>query len=333
MGGYCVKCSKVTFFTGFIAIYLLGIFRAELLGVDVGNYRQYYFWYGEETITYILSRWRTIDVGYYFIGKIIYILGLDFYQFKCVIYSIVWCLVGMTISKESKFPAFSFLVLLSMGFLGLTFVILRQSIAAALCFCAYRYMKEKNLRKFLFLVFLATLFHRTAIFVLMIYFFVNVSFKGKAIWNRGILIIMAYLLGMGLMPILINIYMHDYSSAVVRGDGIFALFFYFTIYVINIFTKRTITEENEKKRNLEIEDRVSWGVICMQVEATLFSLWARIVNYYTSFYALTIPTLFARKKSNRKYFYIYLIMFSFMYIYSLFSNSAAIVPYKSIWSM
>lgn len=74
------------------------------------------------------------------------------------------------ILRNSCSPLISVFVFLTGGFYTFFFNGARQAIACAICAIAIRFLVERNLRKYLVLVVVATLFHKTAAVMLPLYF-------------------------------------------------------------------------------------------------------------------------------------------------------------------
>ena len=94
-----VRTRQFSFWIIYFFVLLMGIFRQELLGVDVINYRSDFFYYGKQSFSFII---RNIidDNGYYLLNKIVYMFSNDFWLFKAILYFITFTLFSYVIYKK-----------------------------------------------------------------------------------------------------------------------------------------------------------------------------------------------------------------------------------------
>lgn len=109
---------------------------------------------------------------------------------------IFYALVFFTINKLSPLPILSLLLFyaITMGVLGSN----RQLIALAICLFSLKYVFNKEPIKFIFFIFLAFLFHTSAL-IFSIYYFLNRDIKPKLIWS---LLLASLVIGYTSLPIL-----------------------------------------------------------------------------------------------------------------------------------
>ena len=318
-----ISTRKLTFGICFTYILLLGILRNELLGVDVANYKEYFTsWYTRYDYLYILKHFEQ-DNGYILLNKIVEHCGLDFYMFKCIEYIICFGLFSFIIYKKSKYPALSFLIYLALGFLGINFCLLRQAIAYAICFVSFQFLKQEKIVKFVALVLLATTFHKTAIFFILVYPLTKDIFKTYLILKKGLLVLAFIGFSAFIIPNLYQFYMNDYSQIAVQGEGISLLI----VYMVILFIMSRIKKNENKEKSLNYE--ASFCSVYFQTGALFFSLFTRITNYYAMLFTIVIPELIEGSKNKKWYFLIFSGGFSLLYLYTLFADSCRIIPYMA----
>lgn len=138
---------------------------------------------GSDFMVYVNKfNWYNGNIGdsfeflYFIIINISKLLGNV--QFMFSIYSIltvVFVYKALKYNKE-KYPiALTFFIYIFLYFIQ-SFNIMRQLLAVAIIFYAYRYLYERNIKKFIFFNILACLSHTTAIFFFPVYF---MFFKNK----------------------------------------------------------------------------------------------------------------------------------------------------------
>lgn len=326
IGKYSIRTRKISFIICFTFILCLGIFRAELLGVDVYNYKEYFYsWYPSYSFREVLMNFK-MDNGYILLNKIIYFFTKNFWIAKSIIYIISFGLISFIIYRHSKYPALSFLIYVGFGYLGFSFCILRQSLALSICLYAYKYVEMKNFKLFLLLVIIAGTFHKTAYAYLIIYPIINYQFFNYQFLKK-IFIIIFFVLGIiFIFPFLINIYTIDYSNSIITGEGFnLLLIFMFIYFILYFFNKKYNMSFFTKK-----EKDIIFMPVYFQIVALFFSLLTRITNYYSIMLIVIIPNIIYKSKSTILLI-IFILLFSFLFLNNLISNPTSIVPYISIF--
>lgn len=325
-----INTRKLSFFVCFLFILFLGLFRNELLGVDVSNYKEYFStWYTRYDFTYVIKHFD-MDNGYILLNKIVKQFTDSFVLFKDIAYIIVFGLFSIEIYKKSNYPACSFLIYIGLGFLGINFCLLRQALAYSICFVAYQYLKSNKKIKFFLLVILAATFHKTAIFFLLVYPLTSGIFKCLSILKKSIFIIIFIFFSGLVIPYLFQFYINDYSEIAEKGQGISLLIFYFVIILIMSKLKK-ITKNQTKEKEFDYE--ASFCTIYFQIGALFFSLFTRITNFYALLLTISIPQLVMGSKNKKIYLWVLISAFSLMYFINLYFDPCNIVPYISVFEI
>ncbi|MBO5907603.1 MAG: EpsG family protein [Clostridia bacterium] len=84
------------------------------------------------------------------------------------------------ISKHSEDTTISWLTFICLGSMTFAMNGMRQALAMSICLFAYDFAKEKKLFKFLLIVLLAMLFHKSAIIFALVYILCNMKFTTKS---------------------------------------------------------------------------------------------------------------------------------------------------------
>ena len=327
IGNNRIKTRNVSFIICFLFIFIMGIFRAELLGVDVNNYKEYFeVWYLDYTFIDTLKN-INIDIGYVLINKIIYLFTHDFFVAKCIIYSVSFGLISYVIYKRSMYPALSYLIYIGFGYLGLSFCILRQFLAIPICLYAYKFVEKRDLKKFIIAIAIASTFHKTAITFLIIYPLLTYQFKNYQFVKKIVMISVFFIGALIILPILMSVYVNDYSDNFVVGEGIsLLLFFVFINIFLSLFSqyfKKTIVTKKQKD--------ILFLPICFQIIAFFFSLFSRITYYFSILFIITIPNIVYKNKNNKIIVVVFIVIFSLLFAYNLITDSSNIIPYSSIF--
>ena len=322
-----INANLLSFGLSYFYILLLGIFRNEVLGVDVANYK-YYFenLYNSISFKEIFSM-SNIDSGYAILNKIIYLFTYNFRVLEVIIYIMSFTIFSVIIFKRSRYPSLSFLIYMGLGFLGINLCILRQAVACSLCFASFDYLKRDKYLQYFLLLGLAFLFHKTAIFFIITFYVKCRSIIKSSIIRETAIIIISVLISYYLLPNLYKYYPNDYSSINIIGEGykLMILYFFITLSLYHVMKK--------SKFNKYIYDyKCSKLSIYCQLIALRFSLFARVTNYFSLFFTLSIPNTIYRSKNRKIYYFVYILIFTALYLYNLINDNFNTVPYISIFN-
>lgn len=281
---------------------------------DMNNYIEYFHYLNESTY----SQFLRFDLE--FLYKVLNILiGKICIDDRLFIYILSFLtLIGpmYIIKKYSKNYLISILLYISIGSFYMNFFIIRQALAISLLMFSVKYIEEKKLMKFIFLVFIASLFHNTALIFLPLY----VLSKMK-IDNKNLIVCLLFLMIIILLKDVITTFLmnfsSDYTSYVnsefdVKNTGINRLIM-FSIMIIfcRLFYKNY---KDDKIINLLL--CTSFFMICMQINATSSALFARVANYFTfSLYILVPNVIYNLKKRHTKMIMkLVIIVLFFLYV-------------------
>ncbi|WP_434167456.1 EpsG family protein [Peribacillus frigoritolerans] len=139
------------------------------VGTDYWQYSLNYYKYIETD-----NLWQSIidydEPGIYLLAKVSSWIHNDYSSMFFVISGVTIILFIITISKHSNMFAFSILLFLFIGSWHGSFNGLRQYLACAVLFAGHRYIIERKLLKYTFVVLLASAFHTTALVMFALYF-------------------------------------------------------------------------------------------------------------------------------------------------------------------
>ena len=158
---------KVFFFFVCVGVILFQGFRSFSVGTDLASYLPAYTeigFLGNKDFHYL-----NYEIGYVFLNKILFQIGVSERLFLIVLAAMIQIPIFQTIYRYSDFPLLSILWYFAFGNFIMTFSGLRQSIAMSICFFAYHYIKEKKFFRFCFAIVVASLFHLSALFCLILY--------------------------------------------------------------------------------------------------------------------------------------------------------------------
>lgn len=178
------------FLTTAILVFVSG-FRFRV-GTDYGAYYYGYLSYAQD---FVKATVGLKEPGYPLLCRIAILLGGDGATaiFLAALVTI-WPALR-TIYKHTDQLLLASMLYIFLGCWDGSFNGVRQYLAATMLFCGYDYLEARNLRKYLFWVFIAFLFHRSAIVMAALYFVVHrkISIRNLLVLFLGsILALLAY---------------------------------------------------------------------------------------------------------------------------------------------
>lgn len=305
------------------------------VGVDWGIYERYF--YGEMSNNY--------EIGFSVLNKIIYDLFGNFNVLVLIIFIFTTIIQLIAIREFTEYENLGLVTWLGMGFLS--FGILRQSIAISIILIALIFLSKKKLKSYIIAVLIATLFHSSAIAILI---FTPILIKNMT-KKKAILIIVisiliyllkldAVILNIGSkLPMLgekINFYI-DKDSVFNNPLGLGVRF----IEAIILFVVCSVNKDKleHKHKNFNFVYRLL--VIYISIYLTLNSsatVAARQMKYFEIAHVILFTYIIMLPKNRSlKYFmlicvYVYIFMRYYMTLtgaMSLQSNIDSFYPYRN----
>ena len=267
------------------------------------NYAEYIKIYNNEPI-YILS------------VRLLKIIFGDYSQIFFIISSFIILYFIYKISIERvKYYELSVFLFITLYFYYSSLNLIRQWIAVSIILYAYKYIFQKNFKKYLILAIIAILIHNTAIIAILLYFLINLDIrklKSKIVLISIVLVSISteYILDLIFYFLskfdIGDYYKYEFSKQLNQGAG--SSYFIISLIVIIIYfliNKKNIYNKSNDKYELNL-----------LVMITIFSflgsksmIFGRIQMYITPYIVFIVPQMILKlNKKNKKIFY-YLVIF------------------------
>lgn len=335
----------------------LSAVRASCIGNDTAEYMSIFSASPNIELNVFEMRY---EMGYVLLNKVLYnissnpqiilivssiIIGLGYYKFIC---------------KYSIIPMLSVFLFFTFGYWGQMTNIIRQGIAIVIVLFSFDYIKSRKLFKFILIIIIAMLFHRTAIIFLIAYplSFLKVNLK------TGFIAFIISIGGLFFFDFIINkvllmfpTYSYYLDSAYLDGNVrsatiiniiIVCIILCFGITVNKYTSKNQLvdnpaykhTNKNTKFNQKDFETISIFlliGII-VSILSLKFNLLDRVCNYFNVFSIIYLPNIISRIRDRK------LIIFISMIITLLFFGYATtiqilrpewnhIYPYKFFWQV
>lgn len=328
-GGYKLN-SKVLNSIAFVCMWIISGFR-YLVGTDFDMYQNYYI-----NIDQINMNNNYLEVGYLILNKVVKIISRDIFNeqiiFVVTSFIILLSIYKVVIQYSNKYEMSIFLFI-TMYFYYSSFNGLRQFIAIGITFLGLKYIEQRNFRAYMTYIFIACLFHSSAIVMLIAYFIVNNNFRN----NTYFIILSISIIIYSFLPTILNIIFKiipRYSKYSGNGLNIFLnegshwmhSVILLIIFLISILFKDKLVNL-DKKNNIYI-NFIFFATI-FQIFGMKSVLFSRVVYYFSIYSIILIPSIVSitiKKLKPIVYMFILLVFYSINFVLLLL-NQSNVIPY------
>lgn len=251
--------------------------------------------------------------------------------------------VGNIIKKYSKNIFLSFIIFASLQYYEISFTLMRQVIAIGILLFSFKYLKNKNVFKFIGLVLIASLFHKMALVFLVAYPFMHIKAKNRI--RLIILTIVAFFIVSQFYPDVIRQvanYLFEDSNrfnayTVENYNRTTNLVFFVSCLMLSgvglFYIKKKDFKSDEDLKTDQI-------LLSLSLLATLFSPgtviireFSRVAYFFGIYNICMVPNAVTYEKNKKTRFIINLAMTIFFIVYFIFfmGQNANIIPYKFYW--
>ena len=161
-------------------LYLTGIFGilflCSALRFDIGNdYRQY----TQTAHEVYVGGYVVTEAGFNWLVRILYSLsGGEYYELVFAVFAFVTLFIFLkAFYEQSTDFAFTYFLFMTLGLYFQTYNTVRYYLALAIALYAMRYVLNRDLIKFVFWILLASLFHKSVLLTIPVYWIASYSWK------------------------------------------------------------------------------------------------------------------------------------------------------------
>lgn len=321
---------------------LLAAFRAEGVGTDTLYYAKNNFQVALNSSTFEqFNRTFELELLYnilvYVISRITDNIHVLYFAIQTIIMTFVY---RACYDQKDNCPMWLSFLLFLLLYYNRSLNMIRQSIALSIILFSYKYIKEKNLKKYILFVIIASLFHKTALLSLIIYFMVRLIEKKESFLYKififlisflfliGYQEIMFLLIELGIIPSKYLFYVTSSESNILLIELIRKIIF---LGIFILFGK-SLKRNNEKNHILKYFMSLDLILYLVGIYANYAQRIAYYLGYFDIFLIAQLPNC-CRKGLSRKGMYILIIIFFIIYwfIYYAILQYDSTYPYISIF--
>lgn len=322
------KYKNVWFVVAFMII-LIG-FR-NWSGPDFGPYRNMFFHFGEATPYWVVyskaffsDEYLEVEWLYVLVGKYIYDLHLPFFMMTFAMAILAFPIKYLTFENTVVYPSLALLLYMFPSYFTADGGQMRQGAAMGFTIFSFIFIKKRQLLWFIFIIYIAYGFHKSAIIFLPAYWLVLIPTNSK-------LITLAIIASIILSPFKIYLYISllegiapdevyegfsAYETVNPEGTG---RFIRFTDLICTMYAYFLITYDKEACEKIAYYEYMrNLGVIgiCMYFVfrgSPIFS--GRLAAYYLIFMTMALPNIVAAIKNTKTRNFAHIFVIGFVVFY------------------
>ena len=316
-----------------IIIALLPMLIVSAIRYDVGwdyldIYTNGFFLIGAGHMPYYFS-----EIPFDWLVKIIYIISNqnpDWLFFVCS--TITFVFLAKSCKEQSVNIVFSIILIFLIRYYFLTLNIVRQGIAMSIILYSLKFIKEKNLKKYLLTIILASCFHLMSLIYIPIYFICQLDWKKK---KNAIMLILIPIVGMILYIVVMNNTKYgNYIGSQYQGNQFLwhEIILSGTVLVLATIERKNITVNKEYFNIYYILQIITFiAAICSR----FLPVADRIVWLFYMQNIFLIPIIIKNIKHLDKKLLVLIALIAIMsinvYAQVILTDSYNIIPYKTIF--
>lgn len=268
------------------ALILIMGFRSQEMGIDLTGYLNSFDELGRRSWRDVLAldSYLNYEKGYVLFNRLLWGMGgnRQVLLFACAALSLVP--VARMIYKNSGDPLLSVISYIATPAFMIVFSGLRQAIAMGITMWAFEFIKAKQWKMFVVFILVATLFHSSAIVVLIAYPLYHVKLDRKWALLSIISLPVIFVLKRQLFLILSRVLK---ENAKIDNNGAITLFLvYSALYVFCVFYG------NRKNTQTNGLSNLFWAACAIQAMGGVNSIVIRVGYYFMLYLPLLLPQVF-----------------------------------------
>lgn len=311
------------------------------VGGDYWNYERINSNYIRTPISSMIpDRIVTGELGFFLLVKALAAIGGNYQTLLFVSGFIIYMLMikGMIRAEDKKNIGIMCLIYFCLLF-GPSFNIIKQMIAGAIIFWGFPFIYERKLKKYIFVVILATTFHTSAILFILLYFLYLDSTDYISLIKELAIVVIAILLPIAFELLFAKLtalsifseYGYSYSALFTKSGTIKSLILRLPAIIPVVFSWKQVFKDNPKRRFYLMMLILEYSTITLS-----FSMhWAFRISYYfvVAEMLMASQVLSAnygiRKTIWKSYYILYYVLYFYMVFYIW--GDDGLFPYISVF--
>lgn len=333
MSGMPIKTrNKALFWSIGLLLLFFAVFRGGMVGADYYGYLRYLITFSERDYwDLVTDETLRLEKGYvsltWFLGNI----SVEPLFFSSVVYSVFLIFSFRIIGRYSRSVWLSLFLFVALGFYSNSYNTLRQSLSMCICWYGIPALINRRKWRFLLTVFIAFLFHKTALlFAFMALFEKRITMK-QTLVLLSLTFVAAFALG-PIVDLAVSVLkLIDYTEKESSGGGYTLL----TFFCIMLFAMRYASNRQSELKNARVIDvflNMLLLAVLIQILALKLSILTRCTEFFRFSLVILIPNVLMtfQKKERMLLIAFCVALFALYFVVANKSNLAGIIPYEFI---
>lgn len=327
------KRNKAAVTVFFMLLTLLVGFRHQSVGTDTENYIGIFNSIGR--ISWGEIRNASMEIGFLYLNKLVFTISKEPQVYLMVVAILTCIMIYPTYKRLCVDSALAIVLFCTMSTFVMMFSGIRQMLAIAVGFVAYRFIRERKIVLFLLTVFVAMLFHTSAFMLVFMYPLYRARITKKSLYIVAPILALCFLFNQQIFGTL-TLILAQYTrfEAEISSTGAYTMLILYGIFVVFSFLipdERKLDEEIIGLRNFLLL------TFALQMFAPVHTLAMRMGYYYMIFVPLLLPRIIAcrSKRWNQVAVLGRHVMVVFFLLYFFMNASGGggldVFPYHFFW--
>jgi len=321
---------KIYLFLTFCVLFFISAFRSKNIGNDTGAYINLYDIFGRSSSAAAYN--SGIEAGYVFLNRVLFSITDNWFILLAVISFFVLAIEMIFIYRNSNNVWLSVFLFINLRLFYFTLTGLRQSIAIAIVLISYKFVKEKRILLFILCILTASLFHTSALGMIILYPLAHFKFNKSTILigtSIAILVFMLFerylLFIVNLLPTYSNYLDSKYLDAGVKLASFLEFLVIIVIFIFVIITTRKNRDNLTSDVNFMLNTTFIGVLVGFLALRTI--MLDRYLLYFTAFIIIFLPNAINNLQNKKlRIITIYIVLIMFM-VYNL-----VILYFKPEWN-
>ena len=226
-------------------------------------------------------------------------------------------------------PYISILCYFAFGIFSYSLGVFRQMIAISILFCGWHYVTERKLLKYALTVFIAMLFHTTALIAVLLYVLYGIKWKRVILSVVGVELL---LLMLGRPIVMMAIKLLPKYAGYIDGEYDLQGGSYLMLILLNLILFACVIVGEIKKEHDDLLICALMIACCLQAVGYSMAIFGRIVPYFSIYIMFAIPNTVDKLGKKLKTVVTFLAVgVLFLLAYREFSGNAYVTPYYTFF--
>ena len=289
------KKNLVFIVLAFTQLGIISILRYHI-GFDYNMYAAgYNFMYEDGFSTLQYKDW---EIGFVFLTKILGLVLPNYIWYMGFLVFITLVPAAIFIYKNSEMPWVSTVLYVNLFLFFMTMNFLRQAAALSIIMLSWHFMKKNKIIPFIITVIAASLFHQTALVMIVVYFLVKMKSGIKEILFYLYLLLWFYISSTGFINLMTSFVHEEYSDSFFIREGL--SFIYAILPVAVVLVAFWLVKINTIAVDRKVQYIINMSLIYAILSVTMLrhSIIERLTYYFAIFLIILVPIIYQSIKYN-----------------------------------